>query len=171
MKGGPAVAEPQNKTRDEQELLRALVSGPAVGVPQHADEQTRKTFQDRRMAQREAYGQFVADGDVYWPGTGILVFTQGMAVPVEHVEKWLLEDAGMVHRIASPRLAAAGARFPADQGGQVTGGDGADGNALVVNPPGNVPAPSGEQAAKDDEGGTSDKGPKQPPRKRTAQSE
>jgi hypothetical protein len=172
MKGGPAVAESHSKAgadpqggADEQELLRALVSGPAVGVPQHADEQTRKTFQDRRMGQREAYGQFVADGDIYWPGTGTLVFTQGMAVPMEHVEKWLLEEAGLVHRVASPRLAAAGRRFPANEGGQVTGGDGDGSNELMVNPPTTPPAPSGEQAAADDEAGTTEK---QAARKSTA---
>lgn len=155
------MAEPKNDTLDdEQELLRALVSGPAVGVPHHADEQTRETFTERRMLQREAYGQFVADGPIYWPGTGILVFTEGMPVPVEHVEKWLLEEAGMVHRVASPRLARAGARFPADKGGQVTGGDGVVDGEVVVQPTVTPPAPSGEQAAKDDEGGTTESKPR-----------
>jgi hypothetical protein len=157
MKGDPVVAESKSMTDDERELARALVSGPAVGVPQHADEQTRQTFLDRRMQQREAYGQFVADGPIYWPGTGILVFTEGMPVPVEHVEKWLLEEAGMVHRIASPRLAAAGARFPADRGGQVTGGDGAHDATFEPQPTVTPPAPSGEEAAKADEGGTTEK--------------
>lgn len=146
----------QTTTDDERELLRALVSGPAVGVPQYADEQTRTTFTDRRMAQREMYGQFVADGPIYWPGTGILVFTEGMQVPVEHVEKWELETAGVVHRVASPKLARAGARFPADQGGQVTGGDGTIDGEVIVQPTTTPPAPSGEQAAKDDEGGTTE---------------
>jgi|ERR1041384_6506533 hypothetical protein len=151
--GGPAVAE-QSSTQHGEEELRALLSAPAVGVPQHADEKTRETHQNRRMDQREAYGQFVADGEIYWPGTGILVFTEGMQVPVEHVEKWLLEEAGMVHRVASPRLARAGARFPADKGGQVTGGDGNADVPVVPQPTTTPPAPSGEQAAKDDEGGT-----------------
>jgi hypothetical protein len=144
-------------TDDERELVRALVSGPAVGVPQHADEQTRTTFQDRRMAQREAYGQFIAKGPIYWPGTGILVFTEGQPVPVEHVEKWLLAEADMVQRVASPKLAAAGARFPADKGGQVTGGDGAHDATFTPQPTATPPAPSGEEAAKADEGGTAEK--------------
>jgi hypothetical protein len=153
-------------TDDERELARALVSGPAVGVPQHADEETRTTFMDRRMAQREAYGQFIATSPIYWPGTGILVFNEGNPVPMEHVEKWLLEEAGVVKRIASPRLAAAGARFPASEGGQVTGGDGAHDATFPPQPTVTPPAPSGEQAAKDDEGGTTEK--KQPARKSTS---
>lgn len=155
--GGPAVAEQKQRTDDERELLRALVSGPAVGVPQHADAETKKTFTERRMEQREAYGQFVADGPIYWPGTGILVFTEGQPVPMEHVEKWELETAGMVHRVASPKLARAGQRFSADKGGQVTGGDGNADIAVEPQPTATPPAPSGEEAAKADEGGTSTK--------------
>lgn len=159
--GGPAVAEQTKKrTDDEQELLRALVSGPAVGVPQHADEETRRTHHDRRMAQREAYGQWVADSDIYWPGTAILVFTQGMPVPVEHVEKWELEDAGLVHRVASAQLARAGRRFPAGQGGQLTGGDGSADVVVAPEPSATPPAPSGEEAAKADEGGTTESKPR-----------
>lgn len=168
------MAEPKNDTieGDEQELLRALVSGPAVGVPQHADQATRETFTDRRMMQREVYGQFVADGPIYWPGTGILVFTEGMQVPVEHVEKWLLEEAEMVHRVASPRLARAGARFPADKGGQVTGGDGVvEGEIVAVQPTATPPAPSGDAAAKADEGGTTETKPRKATRASGAQSE
>lgn len=152
--GGPAVAEQKQRTDDERELLRALVSGPAVGVPQHADAATKETFTERRMAQREAYGQFIAKGPIYWPGTGILVFTEGQPVPMEHVEKWELEAADMVQRVASPKLARAGQRFSAKDGGQVTGGDGNADVAVEPQPTATPPAPSGEQAAKDDEGGT-----------------
>ena len=159
MRGGPAVAEQEIKQDDERELLRALVSGPAVGVPQHADEGVRETFTERRMAQREAYGQFVADGDVFWPGTGILVFTTGMPVPTEHVEKWDLELAGVVHRIASPRLARAGARFPAGDGGQLAG-DGDSEVPVLAQPTVTPPAPAGEAAAEADEGGTTEKSEK-----------
>lgn len=154
--GGPAVAEQKQRTDDEQELLRALVSGPAVGVPQHADAETRKTFTERRMAQREAYGQYVADGPIYWPGTGILVFTEGMQVPLEHVEKWELEAAGMVHRVASPALARVGKRFSAKDGGQVSGGDGGGEVAVDPQPSVMMPAPSGEEAADADEGGSTE---------------
>jgi hypothetical protein len=154
-------------TDDDRELARALVSGPAVGVPQHADEETRTTFLDRRMAQREAYGQFIATSPIYWPGTGILVFNTGNPVPMEHVEKWLLEEAGVVQRIASPRLAAAGARFPANQGGQLPG-DGGGEVAVEPQPTVTPPAPAGEEATKADEGGTNEK---QPARKSAAKSE
>lgn len=150
------MAEQSTTEQYGENELRALLSGPAVGVPQHADEETRKTFTDRRMGQREAYGQFVADGPIYWPGTGILVFAEGQQVPVEHVEKWMLEDAGMVHRVASPMLARAGRRFPASKGGQVTGGDGAGDVAVMPVPTTTPPAPSGEEAAAADEGGTKD---------------
>ncbi len=154
------MAEQEMNNGDDRELMRALLSGPAVGVPHAADEATRETFSERRMGQREAYGQFVATGDIYWPGTGTLVFTEGMQVPIEHVEKWLLEDADLVQRVASPRLARAGARFPAGQGGQVTGGDGVVLAEPHVEPTATPPAPSGEAAAEADEGGTEDKAEK-----------
>lgn len=95
---------------DERELLRSVLSSPAVGVPHTADEQARKTFADRRRDQAEAYGQFVAKGPIYWPGTGTLVFNTGAAVPIEHVEKWDLELADVVERVATPELARAGRR-------------------------------------------------------------
>lgn len=164
MRGGPAVAESQSMTDDDRELARALVSGPAVGVPQHADEETRTTFLDRRMAQREAYGQFVAESPIYVPGTGTLAFNTGAQVPIEHVEKWDLELAGVVRRVATPRMAAAGRRFTADEGGQIPGaGDTVE--PVVPQPAMTPPAPAGEQAAKDDEGGTTEK---KPPARKTA---
>ncbi len=147
----------QSKAEHGEGELRALLSAPAVGVPQHANAEVRQTFADRRAAQREAYGQFVADHEIYWPGTSTLVFTTGQQVPMEHVEKWDLETNGMVHRVASPALARAGKRFAAKDGGQVVGGDGnpdvpAEHLPVTTTPP----APSGEQAAADDEGGTTE---------------
>lgn len=153
------MAEQKNRTDDEQELLRALVSAPAVGVPQHASEEVRQTFHDRRMAQREAYGQFVANAPIYWPGTGILVFTEGMPVPMEHVEKWDLEEAGFVNRVADPRLARAGRRFPAHEGGQIPG-PGTEDVPVAPEPTVTPPAPAGEAAADADEGGTETKAPR-----------
>lgn len=152
------MAEQKQRTDDEQELLRALVSGPAVGVPQHADEETRRTHQDRRMAQLEAYGQWIATSKIFWPGTSILVFSKGMQVPVEHVEMWELETAGVVQRVASPKLARVGRRFSAGDGGQLPGGDGdtVAGPDVSATPP----APPGETAAKDDEGGTTESKPR-----------
>ncbi len=142
----------QTKDESEREQLRALLSGPAVGVPQTADPATRETFQSRRMDQLEAYGQFVAISPIYWPGTGTLVFNEGSQVPVEHVEKWLLEEAGLVQRVASPRLARAGRRFDAEHGGQLPGPETTD--DPMVMPTATPPAPAGETAVKDDDGGS-----------------
>jgi hypothetical protein len=152
--GGPAVAE--QKAEHGEGELRALLSAPAVGVPQHAPAAVRQSFMERRAAQREAYGQFVADAEIYWPGTSTLVFTTGQQVPMEHVEKWDLEANGMVHRVASPALARAGKRFSAKDGGQVVGGDGnpdvpADELPVTTTPP----APS-VLPAEEDEGGTTE---------------
>lgn len=136
MMGGPSVAASKSNIDDERELLTALMSSPAVGVPHAADEQTRTTYMDRRRAQTEAYGQFVAKGPIYWPGTGILVFATGHAVPLEHVEKWDLELADLVERVATPELARAGRRFAEKQaelaealpGGEHAPADADDGN-------------------------------------------
>ncbi len=89
----------------DQEIaeLTALLSGPTVDTPHNeTNPEVRQTFMERRMAQREAYGQFTAAVDIYDPAGDIVVFTAGQAVPVEHVEKWHLEDAGMVQRVATP---------------------------------------------------------------------
>jgi hypothetical protein len=92
--------------------LRMLLSAPAVGVPHgSATQEERQSYAERRLAQRETYGQYTATGPIYWPGTGILVFTTGQEVPLEHVEMWELELAGVVERVASPELARAGRRF------------------------------------------------------------
>ncbi len=92
----------------DQELaaLTALLSGPTVDAPHNEPSpEARQTFMERRMAQREAYGQFVATVDIYDPAGDIVVFTAGQAVPIEHVENWHLEDAGMVERVATPEEA------------------------------------------------------------------
>ncbi len=150
------MAEQQTMHDDEKALLRALVSGPAVGVPQHADEGVRETFTERRMAQREAYGQYIAAGPIYVPGTGTLAFNKDQQVPIEHVEKWMLVEADMVHRVASAELARAGARFPAKDGGQLPGAEDTT-EPVPPQPTATPPAPAGEEAAKADEGGTTEK--------------
>jgi hypothetical protein len=96
----------KSKANDQElvELQRALVTSPTVGIPV-ADEETVKTFHSRRAEQREAYGQFVANSDIYPPDGTVLVFTKGTPVPVEHVEKWDLETAGVVDRVATPEEA------------------------------------------------------------------
>lgn len=148
------MAEQNTRDESEREQLRMLLSGPAVGMPQAADTEARQAHQNRHLDQLEAYGQFVAVGPIYWPGTGTLVFNTGAQVPIEHVEKWDLELAGLVQRVASPRLARAGRRFDAEHGGQIPGGDGIDPAEPALAPTATPPAPSGEAAAKADEGGS-----------------
>ena len=70
------------KNSDETELLRALLSGPSVGTPHAADDETRETWLTRRQDQAEAYGQFIAEGPIYVPGTGTLAFNNDHQVPV-----------------------------------------------------------------------------------------
>ncbi len=102
-----------SKKNNDQELVdlqRAMLSGPTVGVP-HAEGNTDtvRAYLARRAEQREVYGQFVATEDIYEPGGSALTFTNGMPVPIEHVEKWDLETAGMVERVASQDDARRGA--------------------------------------------------------------
>jgi hypothetical protein len=97
------VASTSKSKGSDQELVemqRAMLSGPTVGVP-YADEATKQSYAERRAAQREAYGQFRAVENIHDPEGNSLVFTAGMQVPVEHVEKWLLEETGKVERVAS----------------------------------------------------------------------
>ena len=96
----------KSKGNDQElvELQHALLSGPTVDVP-YADEATKSSYAERRAAQREAYGQFVAVENIQDPEGNSLVFTAGMQVPVEHVEKWLLEETGKVERVATPEEA------------------------------------------------------------------
>lgn len=94
--------------RPDQELveLQALLTGPTVDTPHNEpDPEARKSFIARRMEQREAYGQFVAAQDIFDPMGNTLAFAAGHPVPIEHVEKWLLEDAGLVTRVATPEEA------------------------------------------------------------------
>jgi hypothetical protein len=92
------------------ELQRALLSGPTTGVAATGDPEARKAYQSRRAAQREAYGQFEAIGDIYDPDGSALIFTAGSPVPVEHVERFELEATGHVKRVATPDLARRGMR-------------------------------------------------------------
>lgn len=93
------------------ELQKALLSGPTADVPfGETDPVVRQTFADRRAAQREAYGQFVATQEIYDPDGTILAFAPDHPVPVEHVEKWDLERTGHVVRVATADEARAGRR-------------------------------------------------------------
>lgn len=108
------MAEHENK---DQEALRMLLGGPTAAAhvpPAGVDEAAKASYVERRMAQQEAYGQFEALSEIYVPGTGTLAFVTGAQVPIEHVEKWSLEDAGLVKRVASAKLARAGQRYAAE---------------------------------------------------------
>lgn len=118
------------------ELQRALLSSPTTGVPATGDPEARKAYLGRRAAQREHYGQFVAASDIFDPDGSALIYTAGSAVHLEHVERWGLEETGMVERVASPELARRGARFePGDDAGSEprTIGDSVDENAGAVD--------------------------------------
>lgn len=94
-------------------MQRALLSGPTVDVPHsETDPEVHRAYVDRRAAQREAYGQFVAAEDVYDPDGVGLVFAAGMQVPMEHVEKWDLGTYGKVRRVATAEEARRGFRSP-----------------------------------------------------------
>ena len=113
-----------SKSTNDQELVelqRALLTAPTVDVPhQEADDETVRAFMKRRAAQREAYGQFTANSDIYDPMGGTLVFTPGMPVPLEHVEKWDLESAGVVNRVATADEARKGAALASAAAGPAT---------------------------------------------------
>jgi hypothetical protein len=103
-----STSKPKSGAGDQEliELQKALLSGPTTDVPYaESNPDVVKTFLDRRAAQREAYGQFVAEEDIYDPMGNSKVFTTGMQVPLEHVEMWDLEATGKVKRVASPEEA------------------------------------------------------------------
>jgi hypothetical protein len=108
-------------TDEDQELLelqRALsASGAApAGLPSGAavaaDPEVIRTWELRQAAQREAYGQFVADGDV-WIGN-CMTFTGGQPVPLEHVIRFQLDERHQVNRVATPEMARVGKVFETD---------------------------------------------------------
>lgn len=104
---------PSNTSKGDQELVdlqRALLSGPTSGVAAAGDPAARKAYLSRRAEQREAYGQFVATGDIFDPDGSALIFTVGQPVPLEHVERFDLEALNMVERVATPALARRGMR-------------------------------------------------------------
>jgi hypothetical protein len=106
----PSNTEGKQADQELVDLQRALLSGPTTGVPATADPEARKAYLGRRAEQREAYGQFEATSEIYDPDGSALIFNPGAAVPVEHVERFGLEETGMVRRVASPELARRGMR-------------------------------------------------------------
>lgn len=89
--------------------IAGLPSGAAVA----ADPEVIRTWELRRAAQDEAYGQYVADGDIYIGNA--LTFTNGQAVPLEHVIRFQLDEREQVNRVATPEMARLGKRFETNE--------------------------------------------------------
>lgn len=108
------------QSADDQELMElsrsALVQGHAAGVPSGAaiavDPDAITTWEARRAAQREAYGQFVAIDPIVI--AGVPTFVPGQQVPLEHVIRFDLLDQELVARVASPEQARVGKVFESD---------------------------------------------------------
>jgi hypothetical protein len=108
------------QSADDQELMElsrsARLSGYAAGVPTGAvaaDPDAITTWQQRRAAQREAYGQFVAADLIHI--AGVPTFAKGQQVPLEHVIRFNLEDEQLVVRVANPEQARAGKVFESEE--------------------------------------------------------
>jgi hypothetical protein len=105
--------------RELIELQRSLsasgagIAGLPSGAAVAADPEVVRTWELRRAAQAEAYGQYVADGDIYIGNA--LTFTNGQAVPLEHVIRFELEERGQVNRVATPEMARLGRRFETNE--------------------------------------------------------
>lgn len=101
------------------ELQRAMsvqgttVAGLPSGAAVAADPEAIKTWEARRAAQREAYGQYVANGPIFIGNCQ--VFAAGQQVPLEHVINYDLVEREQVNRVASPELARAGRAFETDE--------------------------------------------------------
>jgi len=105
--------------RELMDLQRAMsvqgttVAGLPSGASVAADPEALKAWEARRAAQREAYGQFVANCDI-WIGNAP-VFVTGQQVPLEHVINYDLEAREQVNRVATPELARVGKAFETDE--------------------------------------------------------
>lgn len=91
----------------------AAVAGLPSGAAVAADPNIIRTWELRRAAQKEAYGQWVADGDI-WLGN-CLAFTSGQPVPLEHVIRFRLDELEQVNRVATPDMARLGKVFESDE--------------------------------------------------------
>jgi hypothetical protein len=107
------------QSADDQELMElsrsAHVSGYAAGVPSGpgaSNPDVIDTWQKRKAAQREAYGQFVALDMIHI--AGVPVFAPGQQVPLEHIIRFNLLEQELVARVATPEQARAGKTFESD---------------------------------------------------------
>lgn len=102
--------------KELMELQRSVATqGHAAGLPHGpaaSDPNTVTTFEARRAAQREAWGQFVALGPITIGNAQ--AFVAGNQVPLEHVIRFSLLDQELVARIATPEQARVGKTFGSD---------------------------------------------------------
>jgi hypothetical protein len=103
--------------KELMELQRSVATqGHAAGLPHGpaaTDPNTIVTFEARRAAQREAWGQFVAIAPITIGNA--LAFVPGAQVPLEHVIKYDLEAQELVARVATPEQARVGKTFETDE--------------------------------------------------------
>lgn len=103
--------------KELMELQRSVTTqGHAAGLPHGpaaSDPNTITTYEARKAAQREAWGQFVAIAPITIGNA--LAFVPGNQVPLEHVIKFDLEAQEVVARIAPAELARVGKTFGSDE--------------------------------------------------------
>lgn len=103
--------------KELMELQRSIATqGHAAGLPMGpaaTDPNTVTTFEARRAAQREAWGQFVAIAPITIGNA--LAFVPGNQVPLEHVIKYDLEGQELVARVADAKRARVGKVFDDDE--------------------------------------------------------
>lgn len=103
--------------KELMELQRSVATqGHAAGLPAGpaaSDPNTITTFEARRAAQREAWGQFVALGPITIGNAQ--AFVAGQQVPLEHVIRFGLLDQELVARVATPEQARLGKTFETDE--------------------------------------------------------
>jgi len=104
----------------DQELMElqrsVMTQGHAAGLPHGptaADPEAITTFEARRAAQREAWGQFAAIAPITIGNA--LAFVPGAAVPLEHVIRYKLWEQELIVRVATPELARVGKVFASDE--------------------------------------------------------
>jgi hypothetical protein len=93
-------------------LTTGMSPGGQVGDAAR-DPENQATWEARRAAQREAYGQFVAAGPIHIGNC--LAFDTGHPVPLEHVIRYDLEALDLVHRVGTPEMARLGKRFETEE--------------------------------------------------------
>jgi hypothetical protein len=90
-----------------------MVAGLPSGATVAADPEAMAAWQARRLAQNEAYGQYVAATPITIGNA--LAFTPGQPVPLEHVIRFNLLETEQVNRVATPEMARIRKVFESDE--------------------------------------------------------